>query len=343
MSKYYEEIIPANKSFYSDGAPERTLRIEYSVPDSGVDANTGMLLLVPGYGGNLDSHVYTHIRRDEFADVFNIVIVQCDYFGMEFMHANMPEEINNFMSYGNIKEFSLRWNIALEETVDNHNDMGILQAVDIINATTYVLKKINYCINPNKIILFGQSHGAYLSHLANILCPGLYSYILDISGYIKPYFINNDRKLTHVNNDIGIELIFSYRISGDESIRYDDALYDLEYLYSTFDNTCKILSFQGNQDWMVNYLEKEQFIKNVGNAEFLLYTDEDLDGNVFKNCGHGLGLDFILFLNVFLDIIGRKCSDSKKTIELADVDIEDKLHLSYNDGTPHIDYISRSK
>ena len=45
-----------------------------------VNENTGMLVLIPGYGGNIDSHVFRKMR-EVFAEQYNFITVQCDYFG----------------------------------------------------------------------------------------------------------------------------------------------------------------------------------------------------------------------------------------------------------------------
>ncbi|CAH2211897.1 hypothetical protein [Tepidibacter aestuarii] len=43
-----------------------------------------MVLLISGFGGHANSNVYKKMRK-EFADKYNMVTVQCDYFGWGFM------------------------------------------------------------------------------------------------------------------------------------------------------------------------------------------------------------------------------------------------------------------
>lgn len=47
-----------------------------------VNENTGMLVLIPGYGGNIDSHVFRKMR-EVFAEQYNFITVQCDYFEID--------------------------------------------------------------------------------------------------------------------------------------------------------------------------------------------------------------------------------------------------------------------
>ncbi|WP_432653620.1 DUF2920 family protein [Roseburia inulinivorans] len=49
--------------------------------------------------------------------------------------------------------------------------------------------------NTNKIILFGTSHGVYLAHLANVICPDLYTVMIDISCYLTPYYMYHNRQV----------------------------------------------------------------------------------------------------------------------------------------------------
>ena len=58
--------IPAHPNMYN-GNNERTYRIEYAIPQHGTNEETGIVLLVPGFGGHLDSRVYRKMR-DVFAD-----------------------------------------------------------------------------------------------------------------------------------------------------------------------------------------------------------------------------------------------------------------------------------
>ncbi|MGF9699809.1 hypothetical protein [Paenibacillus sp. MABNR03] len=89
--------------------------------------------------------------RSVFADEYNLVSIQCDYFGLEFMqHSPLPESLYNF------------------------NDMGIMQALDNLTAigiVEQILKDNNLNFNAGKVIAYGHSHGAYLAYLLNVLSP----------------------------------------------------------------------------------------------------------------------------------------------------------------------------
>lgn len=87
----------------------RNLKIYFSVPQNGVDENTGLLLFIAGFGGQATSNVYKKMR-DNFSDKYNLVTIQCDYFGYEFMqkpdnvHFPDREKFNKIFSVEEMEE-----------------------------------------------------------------------------------------------------------------------------------------------------------------------------------------------------------------------------------------------
>lgn len=130
--------------------------------------------------------------RNLFSDQYNLVTVQCDYFGWEFMQEakNITfkwdkykiqeqfkrEEVGYIYQDENIFERLMevasnnKVNIPakedLKESLGNYNDMGLLQVLDNISSVISVIEIIKdngFEYNKDKIILYGHSHGAYLS------------------------------------------------------------------------------------------------------------------------------------------------------------------------------------
>ena len=85
MAKTYELEIQAQLSVYEP--KERTMMMYFAEPEDGVNQDTGILLLLAGYGGNAKSRVFEKMRT-AFADAYNLLTVQCDYFGYEYMQNN---------------------------------------------------------------------------------------------------------------------------------------------------------------------------------------------------------------------------------------------------------------
>lgn len=57
MSEQHSFEVGAHKNIYTN-TTGRELRIDFSVPDNGVNSDTGIVVLIPGFGGNIDSNVY---------------------------------------------------------------------------------------------------------------------------------------------------------------------------------------------------------------------------------------------------------------------------------------------
>lgn len=62
MAENQSVKIPGHHNIYN-GSTGRDLRIDFSIPDSGVTAETGVLIIAPGFGGNIDSNVYKKNAR----------------------------------------------------------------------------------------------------------------------------------------------------------------------------------------------------------------------------------------------------------------------------------------
>ena len=104
MAVLETHIFKAHNNIYIEQPEEnyrtREIRTEMVFPDC-VNENTGMLVLIPGYGGNIDSHVFRKMR-EVFAEQYNFITVQCDYFGNRFMDSNEPEEMRLIADMKNI-------------------------------------------------------------------------------------------------------------------------------------------------------------------------------------------------------------------------------------------------
>lgn len=266
MSKSYEIIINGHPNIYNHMS-ERKLKICFSEPDAGVHQDTGILILIPGFGGNANSKVYTKMRS-YFADQYNLVTIQCDYFGLEFMQSEIREE-----------------------TDENFNDMGPLQAMDLLSSVVIVqeiLRDNDLAYDANKIIAFGHSHGAYLAYMANAFAPNFFNLIIDNSSWLIPAYLakNMVRKLT----DEGESLTFKYRVK--DRADFDVEIYDLTKLYKKLRSSCVIHSFHGDDDNLITLEAKRNFILPLKNAYLHEITAGQIN-EIFRSNTHGLDADFL--------------------------------------------------
>lgn len=309
MANTYELEIEAQPSIYTPA--ERSMLLCFAEPEDGVNEATGMLLIIAGYAGVVNSKIYSKMRK-EFADNYNLVTVQCDYFGYEYMQNNHPVEVSleeledslsdaelellqrDYDKYEHIlkgKKFIQQ--IELGEHLENFNDMGMMQAVDNLRSVKVVLdiiKDNQYKINENRIYAYGFSHGAYLAYLCNALWPELFTAIIDNSGYLIPYHLRHERLVDYVYEGMQICQIVKYR-----ALEYiqDEQILQLPWLYQQFENQAGILCYAGEDDNMTSLEEKKTFLNQVEHSKIVTITKYNVNMENFTTTEHELGADFI--------------------------------------------------
>jgi len=289
------------------------LRIEYSIPQRGTNDDTGIVLLVPGFGGSIDSRVYKKMR-ETFADTYNLVTVQCDYFGHKFMqNANeitfphdmlkrklSKEDFEALMAdqsklYDIIGAYSTQFTCkaVIHETENEFADMSYMQAIDnitAVEAVKIILKENDLPFNHNKIFGYGHSQGAYILHLANRMAPHLFSYIIDNSSWVYPLYLHSNRYLYQTIGKAKVAMEFEYMA---RSYLKDKTALTLHNLYKGFNNGAYIYSLLGTTDNLVNVQDKKASISRLNYTHFELIDQNKVDGEIFKSTNHGLDADFL--------------------------------------------------
>lgn len=360
MSKDYNISLPAHPNIYSNDEA-REFNVYFSEPDGEINNETGLLLLIPGFGGNANSNVYKKMRAD-FADKYNLVTIQCDYFGQEFMQDTKSLKLNidkdylyQNLSSGDFKQvYEKTFNVNeflgiaskypiivygkehMKETVTNYNDMGIMQAIDNLTALHYVINIIednNFEFNTKKIIVFGQSQGAYLSYLCNALSPSLFSLIIDNSAWLFPEYLTSSRFLNKQYGKMKLQIEFDYLA---RKLEYDAEFLNLASLYSKFENECVIEVYHGTEDKLISSEQKESFCREIKSCIYNEISSENLDGEIFKSADHGLNADFI---KLFDKVINNHTFKFSTVLNLKNSVIETSKYnyqINYKNGVPVI-------
>ncbi|ALC86340.1 hypothetical protein AM499_11245 [Bacillus sp. FJAT-22090] len=355
MSENLSINIPAHHNIYN-GLTDRELRIDFSLPTDELNEETGLAILVPGFGGNIDSSVYKKMR-ESFSDEYNLVVMQCNYFGDDFMQSgssfNIKGDVNELLTLFSPKEKKIVNNNSskllevlstkqitlhvvanLDEASDYFNDMGFMQAIDIITAleaVKIILKENNLKFDEKRIIGYGHSHGAYLIHLSNRLAPHMFSYIIDNSAWIEPVYLHSNRYLLQGYGQMTLQIEFDYLA---KELIEDKMAFNLFTIYKNFNNSAKIISFQGNNDNLIDHLEKENLINSIPYAEFILIDENRVDQEIFKSNTHGLEADF---LKMFEHSLGKfdyhqNCNDHFLNNEI--ILSNTKIDVDYSYGLP---------
>lgn len=358
MAEEHRLSIAGHPSIYQPG--ERSLEICFCTPDR-LDAATGLLLLIPGFGANLDSKVYKKMRL-RFADEYNFVTVQCGYFGSEFMQeytsarfdldfgvlrALFGGETVRGLGAGSFEMDELLAQAAhhgknlnlvgkLDETEGNFCDMGPMQAVDnlaALLAVHHIAKDNGISLNTAKIYAYGHSHGAYLAYLCNAFAPRLFHTIIDNSSWLFPAHLLGSRKSIYSLGKGGVTVSYNYLAQGRYSP--DDELRNLTLLYRKFVNNCRILAYHGSRDTLCPPYEKRPFCLGVANCHYREITPAKV-GEIFRNTAHGLGADFLKMFDHVIDEFGSPTATGGE-LDLPPVRLEsaaETLCIDYSRGLP---------
>jgi hypothetical protein len=359
MSIDREITVTTHPNIYTNYSP-RNMNVYISEPSQGINEQTGFCLFVAGYGGNANSNVYKKMRSI-FADKYNLVTVQCDYFGHEFMQGSESVifdldidyfakflstdellhvfegnmfHLERFIAVSQKYRMTVSANESLNESLDNFNDMGIMQALDNLRALLYVMNQVRaqgVSFNSKKIIVYGHSHGAYLSYLCNAFAPHLISLLIDNSAWLFPNYLMTTRFFSKEFGLMNLNVKFNYLAS---KLPYDFNLLCLPILYQTFNNSCKILSFQGSSDNLVLPRQKRSFCNIVPNCTYVEIGEEQVDGFIFKSTAHGLDADFLNLFNYVMD--GQKFDlGTEVKLPTVHIETEQKIYkITYENGFP---------
>jgi len=363
-----EHIIstPGHPSIYQ--CEQRELKLYFCEPDQGVNKETGLLLLIPGFGANSSSKVYRKMRS-AFADNYNLVTIQCDYFGNDFMQDNIYpiklttdfNKISNVLARDELMQIynsqnrtinlqnMAKYDINIEgyaqlsETLANFNDMGIMQALDNISAVLIViaiLRDNKLTFNSKKVILYGHSHGAYLAYLCNALAPNLFTFLIDNSAWLFPAYLKGIRG--YILNIGKFTLIIKFEYLANKEYLYDEELLDLVLLYKQFLNQCVIICYHGNTDKLISHKDKKTFGESVNNFIYNEISNNNIDGEIFKSTNHGLDADFLKLFDYTMNkyiINDTNISTHSEPcfIDLPTVTLKTQKHnyiVDYSNGVP---------
>jgi len=367
MAKEYSTEVSVQDSVYvtqnKKPSYNRKMKVYFSVPEAGVNSDTGILLLIAGFGGQANAKVYQKIRT-VFSDEYNLVTVQCDYFGFEYLQNAdpvtqvsyavpdreslkqyfKPDELDQiysstgfdyklFLKYGTAYSFVFETKAKFDEKPEYFNDMGLLQSMDNIIAVLSVMGILydnEYFFNSKRVILYGHSHGSFISYLCNRFAPGLFNLLIDNSGWTTPVYLRG-RKVGVSNGNMYVGIDYDFIASKFVDLE----MLDLHYLYNGFKNKCNILSFIGKEDMLVDWEKKKLFCERISNAEYIVIDKSNVDGIKIKSAGHGFDADFLEFFRYAYSLANIDFEKGKI------VDLPERIQFRTRSHRYEIDYRNR--
>jgi hypothetical protein len=369
MGTEYEITIEAHPSIYDSSNKKRHLHVLFTEPSQGINSHTGLLLVIAGYGEQSSSESY-RLARGKMADEHNVIVVQCDYFGHEFMQESqsvqyeIPQESlrtvftddemswitpNGGLDMERFFEVGIRYPIRVEgieqlqETVDNFNDMGVMQALDqltAIFAVQAILIDNGYKINRSRVYAYGKTDTAYLIYICNALAPSLFSCIIDNSGWLFPMYLESDRLLSSQIGKLLRIIRFDYMV---KKISHDKELLQIPWLYKQFLNQAQVICYHGADDDVVLPKMKQAFCQSMQGANCRVITKESINKLIFQSSSSGLGANYFDFFSFALkEHIEKK--PTHEPFEFIPTLIETKSYrykLEFSTGMPTISRVAK--
>lgn len=200
--------------------------LEYflTIPDAGVNTDTGLIFFISGFGDKADSEYQRMKLRPYLADNHNCITVGINYFGIgnrtetgatcitdnQFLSwfrrlycpelgaesqnsLTDPNELFRVIKKRGLTELDSRCRFTLVIANGEYQSFGFLPAIDHLQVLGEILKQFK--INRRRIIAYGTSYGGYIALLLGKFAPDTFSAIIDNSGFVKTdlrYIVGNE-------------------------------------------------------------------------------------------------------------------------------------------------------
>jgi hypothetical protein len=295
-------------------------------PDAGVNSDTGLVLFLVGYGmaarGPYARNLLSHL-----ANKHNCVAASVEYFGAKLMSGAdgkivpHPSFGDKFAEHYGLSKAAwdalpfddLLWRVtgalsedgiaALHEectvirTAKEYNSMGFLPALDGLQVVHRLLTALS--LNRTRVFLLGTSYGGYVAGLMAKLAPRTFRMVVDNSGFSTPednsaavlgwqrLLINKvwvmGRTAIHWSSDPALGSFFSPERR---------AIRNLHHREHVIDNTARTYAYHAATDTYAPVGRKKRLrdvYKGRMPYELMIVDEDQIDGKIFKNAGHGLG------------------------------------------------------
>ncbi|MHA1597699.1 MAG: DUF2920 family protein [Alphaproteobacteria bacterium] len=203
----------------------RPLEYFVTLPDSGVNADTGLIFTICGYGQSPVQEYWRDKLPPYLADNHNCIVVGVNYFGCTAKASINPRPFPEFFAnlrekYGmeieappgtDVRRLLAETCVALaghgitelddsfmllDDSTDEYHSFGLLPALDHLQVLGEMLTR--YAINRKRLYVIGTSYGGYIGLLMGKLAPNTFRMIVDNSGFTQVtgsiYGINDMRR-----------------------------------------------------------------------------------------------------------------------------------------------------
>lgn len=241
------------------------------------------------------------------------------------------------------------------DTKGDHNDFGLIQAIDVLTAISHIRSQEEYSdLDWSKLSIAGTSHGGYLASMCDKLAPNTFNKIIDNSGWLYPpdneIISNNIKnrfiKMNFVSNENNYwskdPLSKNYFSPHHEEIRsLNNELHINEQKKQTIEYDHKKYYFSHTaEDDLIPIVQKDQYVNKLDelyDLEYIRLDDQNkLDGKTFKTLEHGAKASLKGLIIDF--IINREFKGAR---EKNDFDNKSIIEYRCSDGTYIVDFTKK--
>lgn len=296
------------------------------LPAAGLDAETGLVLYLGGYGMDpRDSYTQSLLRY--LADTYNCVAATLDYFGVRLLTPNVATELVPHPDF--FKKLHEHYGLALTvpkgtgidqilagiagllaqngimhlhdecllfNNSPEYNSMGFLPALDGLGVVHRLLG--DFPLKKTRLFVLGTSYGAYIANIMAKLAPKTFRMIIDNSGFSsaeddKPgvagwqkLFVNGVRMLSMNVRHWSLDPREANFFSAPRQ-----AIRDLHRREHLVDNSARIYGYHAANDTLALTARKialRDAYKDRIAYELIIVDERLVDGRIFKNLTHGM-------------------------------------------------------
>ncbi|MEN6350425.1 MAG: DUF2920 family protein [Syntrophomonas sp.] len=290
-----KEIILEPHNDIELGRKREPLKVSMFIPSSGINNETGVILLIPGFNGFVDLSYF----RDQFApytaDNLNCIAVVAQYFGClrnagiqfkdsflyninriyglkltteEFKKTKTEDEFYRIIAEAVVQRGITSLDPRCQPTISTgkgeYQSWGLLPAIDYLQALGEVLK--NYPVNLKRIIAYGTGYGGYVALLLGKYAPSTFSVIVDRSGYSRA-------ELKHIACGELIEADYVYAFN----IRYSELQFTIPAGSNnpwTFEDELSPFYFSDSHRKIRSMFEEKHIVAS-DTRYYILHSDSD--------------------------------------------------------------------
>jgi predicted esterase len=291
---------------------QREVKMYVREPSNGINADTGLMLLLHNWGGTWKQTVPW---CNELADRYNLITISVNYLQSgESKHDKVPY------------------------------DHGLLQAVDCLRAVYTVAQKLEKAgvkWNFKRLYAAGGSGGGNVSQMVNKLAPSSFACIVDMCGMPG---LTEDIAFGRGNLNAGYSRdpkSPKFLTTAMREIRDPGNLLHLRRQKKSNPNN-KVVIVHGQDDCYCSVVDKITIFENMIKADFrpsgYFLTKSDIDGEVITTTGHAIGNR----LKVIERYAGRFLKEngdfSRETIEANNFEKAEKVEFPCTGGKYIVDY-----